>query len=202
MARIVRTLQEANAELNRLESLINQLRSEIKQAQAGVVQNRNAISAVNRRTSGAGLPNSQIVQGDIKDHIANKSNPHLTSDENLLFTDITDNNVSSSMHGFCPKTPDDVRQLLRGDGTWGNLISKGSLQLDAAATTTVNDANVTASCIILAFPTNAAAATLVSGAKSPYEKIASRVVGTSFEVATADGNSAVGTETFNYLIFD
>ncbi len=70
-----------------------------------------------------------------------------------------------------------------------------------AAGTTVVVSNVntpTAAYRIMLFPYNAAAATLVSGANSPY--VSAVTAGTSFTVATAGGGSSAGTETFGYLI--
>jgi len=76
----------------------------------------------------------------------------------------------------------------------------GTFTMDADESTDVANTIVTASSIILITPTNAAAATLVSGSHSPY--ISSKSAGTSFTVATADAGSAGGTETFNYLILN
>ncbi len=77
-------------------------------------------------------------------------------------------------------------------------VFTGSFTLGAAATTTVNNGHVTASSIIIPFPTNAAAGTLMGSAKSLY--ISARVVGVSFTVATASAGAAAGTETFSYII--
>jgi hypothetical protein len=55
-----------------------------------------------------------------------------------------------------------------------------------------------ATSVITLMPTNAAAATLMSGAKSLY--VSTRTAATSFVVSTADGNAAAGTETFEYII--
>ena len=73
----------------------------------------------------------------------------------------------------------------------------GTFTMTAATTKTVADTTVTASSTILLMPTNATAATLVSGANSPY--ISARTPGASFTVATAGGGSAAGTETFQYI---
>lgn len=74
----------------------------------------------------------------------------------------------------------------------------GSFTLSAAATTVVTQPGVTANSVILLQPSNAAAATLVGGTKSPY--ISAKTAGTSFTVATASGVAAAGTETFLYAI--
>lgn len=76
----------------------------------------------------------------------------------------------------------------------------GTLTLSAAATTVVSNSMITANSLILLFPTNAAAATLVSGASSPY--ISAKSAGVSFTVATANAAAAAGTETFNYLVLN
>jgi hypothetical protein len=77
-------------------------------------------------------------------------------------------------------------------------IFTGSFTLGAAATTVVTDANVLSSSIIVAFPTNAAAGTLMGSAKSLY--ISAKSAGVSFTVATASAAAAAGTETFSYVI--
>lgn len=74
----------------------------------------------------------------------------------------------------------------------------GSFTMAAAATKVVSDVNIKAASLIMLFPSNAAAATLMSSAKSLY--VSARVVGTSFTVATADATAAAGTETFDYRI--
>jgi hypothetical protein len=68
--------------------------------------------------------------------------------------------------------------------------------MGAATSTTVNNSNAASSTRIILWPNNAAAATLVSGANSPY--ISAVVSGTSFTVSTAGGGSAAGTEIFAY----
>lgn len=73
----------------------------------------------------------------------------------------------------------------------------GSFTLSAAATKTVVDTTIKAGSIVFLMPTNAAAATLISGAKSLY--VSARTAGASFTVATADGTNATGTEQFEYI---
>jgi len=68
--------------------------------------------------------------------------------------------------------------------------------MGAATSTTVNNSNAASPTRIILWPNNAAAATLVSGANSPY--ISAVVSGTSFTVSTAGGGSAAGTEIFAY----
>jgi hypothetical protein len=77
---------------------------------------------------------------------------------------------------------------------------RGTFTCTNAATTTVSDqaAAVLATSVITLMPTNAAAATLMSGAKSLY--VSTRTAATSFVVSTADASAAAGTETFEYII--
>lgn len=74
----------------------------------------------------------------------------------------------------------------------------GSFRLSAAATTTVTQASIAANSIVLFVPTNAAAATLQSGASAIYHS--NNTAGASFQVTTASGTAAAGTETFNYIV--
>jgi hypothetical protein len=76
----------------------------------------------------------------------------------------------------------------------------GSFTLGAAATTAVANTNVTANSRIVCWPTNAAAALLMSGTKALYTS--AKTASTSFTVATQDGTNAAGTETFDYIIFN
>jgi hypothetical protein len=76
----------------------------------------------------------------------------------------------------------------------------GSFTLGAAATTAVANTNVTANSRIVCWPTNAAAALLMSGTKALYTS--AKTASTSFTVATQDGTAAAGTETFDYIIFN
>ena len=91
-----------------------------------------------------------------------------------------------------------VRQL----GAWVQAFRGrqlfGTFTLSAAATTTIPNTGVLGNSAISWVPTNAAAATLLSGSKNLYRSAIS--AGTSFTVATADGTSAAGTETFSYTI--
>ena len=68
--------------------------------------------------------------------------------------------------------------------------------MGAATSTTVNNSNAASPGRIILWPLNAAAATLVSGANSPF--VSAVVAGTSFTVSTAGGGAAAGTEIFAY----
>lgn len=74
----------------------------------------------------------------------------------------------------------------------------GTFTLAAAATTTVPQTATQSTSYITLTPLNAAAATLMGGAKSLY--VSARVQGASFTVATANAAAAAGTEQFSYTI--
>lgn len=78
--------------------------------------------------------------------------------------------------------------------------STGTFTLGAAASKTVTDRNVLTTSTILLMPTNADAGTLMGGASSLY--VSARTAVTSFAVSTADGSSAAGTETFQYIVIN
>lgn len=78
----------------------------------------------------------------------------------------------------------------------------GTFTLAAAATKTVAEPRITANSVVSVFPINAAAATLMSGAKSLYWDPAANVAGASFTVKTADGTNAAGTEQFSYVVIN
>lgn len=79
-------------------------------------------------------------------------------------------------------------------------LSGGSFTMANAATKVVADPNVTASSYIILQATNSHAADLQAGAKALY--ISAKTAGTSFTVATQDGNAAVGDEEFDYIIYN
>lgn len=95
-----------------------------------------------------------------------------------------------------------VQNLSLLNATLGTYLgitgAAGSVTLGAAATTVVTQSVTKATSRIVLMPTNAAAADLVNSAASPY--ITSKTNGTSFTIATADGNAAAGTETFDYIL--
>lgn len=65
---------------------------------------------------------------DLVTHLASTANPHSTSDANLVTTDVTTNDVSTSKHGFTPKAPNDSTKFLRGDASWA--VPSSSLATD------------------------------------------------------------------------
>lgn len=76
----------------------------------------------------------------------------------------------------------------------------GTFTMAAAATLIVTQPEVTATSIIVWTPTNAAAGTLQGSAKCLY--LSARTAGASFTVATASGGNAVGTEVYQYFLWN
>jgi hypothetical protein len=64
------------------------------------------------------------------------------SDATITTTDITTNNVSSTKHGFAPKTPNNTTTFLRGDGTWATPLAGGLTYFTEAQNTTAPNATV------------------------------------------------------------
>lgn len=92
-----------------------------------------------------------------------------------------------------------VNQLSSLVTAWQGRMVFGTFTLGAAATTVVPDTAARSNSVMIPFPTNAAAATLMAGVNSLYVSAFSS--GTSFTVATAAGGLAAGTETFAYVMF-
>lgn len=61
----------------------------------------------------------------IDSHIANTSNPHSTSDANLVVSDIATNNVSTLKHGFAPKLSGSATQYFNGQGNYVTISGTG-----------------------------------------------------------------------------
>jgi len=74
-----------------------------------------------------------------EEHRENTANPHGTSDENIIVTDVTDNDVSTTAHGFAPKLPDDSTKFLDGTGNY-DTVKDTDLSLSDV---TDNDVSVT-----------------------------------------------------------
>lgn len=49
------------------------------------------------------------------------------TDANVIFSDITTGNATTSQHGFLPKLSGNVYDSLRGDGTWQYGIARGTI---------------------------------------------------------------------------
>lgn len=85
-------------------------------------------------------------------------------------------------------------------GTWVADRKRGTFTCGAAIDTVVADTDVLATSVIVLMPTNASAATLMGSAKALY--ISVRTAGTSFQVSTASGAAALGTENFEYQLLN
>jgi hypothetical protein len=66
------------------------------------------------------LSDSRVSITSVSGHISSTSNPHSTSDANLIFTDVTTNDVSITQHGFVPKGTN-IGNFLKDDGTWDSV---------------------------------------------------------------------------------
>lgn len=65
------------------------------------------------------------LSSTLTSHINDLTNPHETSDANLLTSDITTNNATTLKHGFLPKLSGSATQYLNGQGNYAT-ISGGS----------------------------------------------------------------------------
>lgn len=92
----------------------------------------------------------------------------------------------------------------RGKTLTGQRFSQpgGTFQLTAAATFNIADTRINAASIVRITPTNASAASLMGSSKSLFQDVAGTVSGTSFQLKTADGTNAAGTETFSYELVE
>jgi len=63
----------------------------------------------------------------LESHSASKSNPHETSDVNLVVADNTSNNVSTTKHGFAPKGNGNAESFLNGAGTYSTPAGAGNV---------------------------------------------------------------------------
>ena len=66
----------------------------------------------------------------------------LVTDANLVTSDITTNDVSTTKHGFVPKAPNNTTTFLRGDGTWAAPAAGGLTQFVEAENTAAPNATV------------------------------------------------------------
>lgn len=66
----------------------------------------------------------------------------LVTDANLVTSDITTNNVSTTKHGFAPKLPGNTTTFLRGDGTYATPASGGLTEFTEAENTATPNATV------------------------------------------------------------
>lgn len=107
---------------------------------------------------------------------------------------VTFENVNATCStAYISGTSDNCRKI---NTRFGGVSASGTFTMGAAATTTVNNANVSADSQVQLMPTNAAAALLMA---NPGVYVSPRNEGVSFVVAVQSG-SAAGTETFAYTI--
>lgn len=66
------------------------------------------------------------VSNDLIDHVNDLTNPHETSDANLIVSDITTNNVTTLKHGFVPKLPGSATQFFNGAGNYVTISGTGT----------------------------------------------------------------------------
>ena len=62
-----------------------------------------------------------VTNGDTHDHTGGDGNAILEAA--ITLADNTTNNVSTTKHGFVPKAPNNLTDVLRGDGAWGVPIT-------------------------------------------------------------------------------
>jgi hypothetical protein len=83
--------------------------------------------------SGASYVSKRITGANVK---------ALVTDANLVTSDITTNDVSTTKHGFVPKAPNNTTTFLRGDGTWAAPAGGGLTEFTEAETTAAPNATV------------------------------------------------------------
>lgn len=86
-----------------------------------IVRGQEGISATTKNTGGKTYkmvlaPTKKMID-DIDAHVVSTSNPHSTSDANIVTTDVTTGNVTSAKHGFAPRSDADTTKFLRGGAT-------------------------------------------------------------------------------------
>lgn len=133
----------------------------VTDAQLTVIGNTSGTNTGDQTLSGlGGVPTTRsiTVNGTSADLSADRT--FTVTDANLSTSDITDNNVSTTKHGFAPKLPNNTTQFLRGDGTYASPTVSVSVQtVTSAATvtpTTDNDLVVItaqAAALTMAIPT-------------------------------------------------
>jgi hypothetical protein len=170
----------------------------------GILISNNAIFNIGNNVGiifanqGAAASNGSFVIGNtVANAIVGTSYGIYLSDTSAVsnIVIIANNFSSTNTPMFLGTNPTGITHI---NNTVGIGSLTGSFTLSAAATTTVTNANVYSDCKITLTPTNAAAATLMGGAKCLY--VSAKTQGTSFAVTTGNGVAAAGTETFDYQI--
>ena len=89
-----------------------------------------------------------------------------------------------------------VDRLVINEGVSGVAVGLGSFTADAGASTTITDAAVTSSSIVLITPTNAPAGLLI---KSKSCHVTPGSGSFTFNVSASGAGAPAGTETFRYM---
>lgn len=128
------------------------------------------------------------------------------SDADLSLSDITTNNVSTFLHGFAPKAPNDTNEWLRGDATWASIpgrLTSFTVITASGASTYTTPASVTAllvECVggggggggVAGTTGNAAAAGSGGGGSYARKYIASPAASYSVSVGAGGAGGAKG----------
>ena len=104
------------------------------------------------------------------------------TDALISLSDITTNNVSSTMHGFAPKAPNNTTTFLRGDGTWATPTAS-STPSGADTSVQYNDNGATGGSTDFSFD-KTANTMILNGSNTEIQMKSS----TSDPVAPASGN--------------
>lgn len=129
--------------------------------------------------------------GSIQD---NKVNALLNNgDKNLVVTDNTTNDVSTTAHGFCPKAPNDTAKFLRGDATWAVPILYARVTGSDATTTSASLVDIAGLSTALAASSIYEILITISAASSTTAGVAFGVnfsaAGATIEAASFHGSS-------------
>lgn len=119
-----------------LAGLLGLLRSSIKQLEntpPGSASFEGLIGIPDDNAALAAVLAALATAADLTAHTGDTSNPHSTSDANLVTTDVTTNNVSTGKHGFAPKLPNDATKYLDGTGAFSTPAGGGGASTIAPA---------------------------------------------------------------------
>ncbi len=148
-------------------------------------------------TNGATIDAITILAGTFTDVIAFGN---VRNGANAIERGVENNIATAKLRGGGNAFNGATQDFLTTLGGLMEMSVSGTFQCANNKDTTVNNANVLATSVILIMPTNAAAATLMGGLAHLY--LSARTAGTSFKVTTADASAAAGTETFLYIVIN
>ena len=86
-------------------------------------------STWNSKANALGTDDNYVTDTEKANLHAPNSDNQIISDATITTTDITDNNVSTSKHGFFPKLPTSTGKYLKDDMTWGTPTGGGGSSL-------------------------------------------------------------------------